>query len=86
MVLDAFAGQSYADPSTRKDKSSPAVLSWYQWVKQNARVQSSKHTITTAGVHRLKIWMVDPEIVLEKVILRRDALQASYFGPPALLP
>ncbi|MDO3385638.1 glycosyl hydrolase 115 family protein [Gilvimarinus sp. SDUM040013] len=82
VVIDAFSGEQYQDPSERKDKSSPAILSWYEWVKDNARTMSSQHKISEPGIHRLKIWMVDPGVVLEKVVVHRGDVRKSYLGPP----
>jgi len=55
---------------------------WSGFTKDNARVLKSSHSITTAGPHTLKIRMVDPGIVLEKVMISDRPLPPSYFGPP----
>jgi hypothetical protein len=81
-VIDAFAGQSYADPSKRGDLTSPAIKDWASWVKDNVRTLKSKHQIPGPGVHTLKIRMVDPGVVLESLIVHDGNLPASYFGPP----
>jgi hypothetical protein len=54
---------------------------WQNAVKDNARTRRSTHTITAAGVHVVKIWMVDPAVVLEKLIVHQAELPPSYFGP-----
>ncbi|WP_186462444.1 hypothetical protein [Pedobacter suwonensis] len=33
------------------------------------------------GRHTVKIWMVDPAVVLEKIIIYKDKLPYSYLGP-----
>ena len=81
-VIDAFAKQAYANPAKRPDLSSPAVRDWHTWVRDNARKLSSTHTINDAGVHTLKVWMVDPGVVLEKLIVHHNDVRPSYFGPP----
>lgn len=35
-----------------------------------------------AGNHVLKIVMIDPEIVIEKIVVNPDDSHYSYFGPP----
>jgi hypothetical protein len=85
-IIDAFEGQSYADPSKRGDLSSPPIRDWYTWVKDNARTLKSTHQVSKPGVHTLKVWMVDPGVVLEKLIVHSEKLPNSYFGPPASLP
>jgi hypothetical protein len=55
---------------------------WEQTVRDNIRVVTSSHTIATPGYHTLKIWMVDPGIVLEKILIDLGGLKPSYLGPP----
>jgi hypothetical protein len=87
-VLDAFAKQDFANPSTRPDQSSPAIQDWGTWMRDNARTIPSTHAIREAGVHTLKVWMVDPGVVLERLIVHHNDLHPSYFGPapPTALP
>lgn len=56
---------------------------WEQSVRDNARIVSTTHTIASAGYHTLKVWMVDPAVVLQKIVVNTsDApLRASYLGP-----
>ncbi len=81
-VIDAFAKQGFADPAGRPDPSSPAARDWHTWVRDNARKLASTHPIREPGVHTLQIRMVDPGLVLEKLIVRQEDLRPSYFGPP----
>ncbi|MCC3158562.1 glycosyl hydrolase 115 family protein [Hymenobacter sp. 15J16-1T3B] len=55
---------------------------WEQAVAQNIIVKTSQHQLTTAGPHTLKFWVVDPGVVLEKLVLDRGGLKPSYLGPP----
>ena len=73
-VLDIFA-----------DREAETFLGknwWSGFTKDNARVLKSSHSIKIAGPHTLKIRMVDPGIVLEKVMISDRPLPPSYFGPP----
>ncbi len=51
-------------------------------VMNNARYSHSKHVISKPGYHTLKSWMVDPGVVLEKVVVDLGGVKPSYLGPP----
>jgi hypothetical protein len=55
---------------------------WEKSVSDNARFSISNHKITAPGYHTLKIWMVDPGMVLQKIILNTGGLKPVYLGPP----
>ena len=40
---------------------------WQENVMRNAAITSSQHLIETSGMHTLKIWMVDPGIVIDTI-------------------
>jgi hypothetical protein len=54
---------------------------WEQTVMDNARYVNVKHTISSPGYHILKIWMIDPGVVLEKIIIDTGGVRPSYLGP-----
>ncbi len=55
---------------------------WERTVVNNARYSHSKHFISKPGYHTLKIWMVDPGVVLEKIVVDAGGVKPSYLGPP----
>ena len=55
---------------------------WEQTVMDNARFSRTTHTIGRPGYHTLKIWMVDPGVVLEKIVVDCGGVKPSYLGPP----
>jgi hypothetical protein len=55
---------------------------WEKSVADNMRISRTNHTITKPGYHTLKIWMVDPGVVLQKIIVNTGGLKPSYLGPP----
>ncbi len=55
---------------------------WEKFVADNAHYGRSKHTIAAAGYHTLKLWMVDPAVVLQKLVVDLGGLKPSYLGPP----
>jgi hypothetical protein len=54
---------------------------WERSVRDGVRVITSKHVLN-AGPHVLKFWAVDPDLVLEKLVLNTGGLRPSYLGPP----
>ncbi|HEU5069946.1 MAG TPA: glycosyl hydrolase 115 family protein [Verrucomicrobiae bacterium] len=55
---------------------------WEESVMNNCRRITSTHIIQQTGNHTLKIWMVDPAVVLQKVIVNTGGVKPSYLGPP----
>ena len=55
---------------------------WEESVRNNARLVRATLPVPTAGAHTLKVWMVDPAVVLERVVLDLGGLKPSYLGPP----
>jgi hypothetical protein len=55
---------------------------WEESVKANTRRVKSRHTLITAGAHTLKVWMVDPAVVLQKIVVDCGGVKPSYLGPP----
>ena len=55
---------------------------WEKSVVDNARFSHTTHTITSHGYHTLKIWMIDPAVVIEKIVVDLGGVKPSYLGPP----
>jgi hypothetical protein len=55
---------------------------WAEAVSDGVKKVVAPLSIDRAGYHTLKIWMVDPGVVLERVVLHHGKLEPSYLGPP----
>ena len=55
---------------------------WETSVKDNARHVNATLPVDKPGYHTLKVWMVDPGVVLQKLVVDLGGLQPSYLGPP----
>jgi hypothetical protein len=55
---------------------------WEKSVSDNARFSHTSHNISDPGYHTLRIWMVDPGVVIQKIIVNTGGLKSSYLGPP----
>jgi hypothetical protein len=55
---------------------------WEESVKDNIRTVKSAHVLAAPGPHTLKVWMVDPGVVLQRVLVNTGGVRPSYLGPP----
>jgi hypothetical protein len=55
---------------------------WERNTSENTDLTVTDHTIAAPGRHVLKIWMVDPTVVVQKIVVDTGGLQPSYLGPP----
>ena len=55
---------------------------WEKVVGDNARYVTTTHTLAKPGHHTLKYWMVDPGVVLQKIVVDCGGVKPSYLGPP----
>lgn len=61
-----------------KDMSQPT---WEESVRTDSRKAVSKHKIAAPGLHKLRIYMVDPAVALQKIVINTGGLKPSYLGP-----
>ncbi|HLP15109.1 MAG TPA: glycosyl hydrolase, partial [Bacteroidota bacterium] len=62
--------------------TSTQTYRWDNWVSDNVICPVSVHTVNTPGAHVIKYWMVDPGIVLQKLVVETGEVKPSYLGPP----
>lgn len=55
---------------------------WEKTVMDATRFVKAKILVKEPGYHTLKIWMIDPGIVLERIVVNTGGLRPSYLGPP----
>jgi len=55
---------------------------WGMTVSDNIRKVKTTFDLKNPGEHTLKFWMVDPGVVLEKIIVDCGGVKPSYLGPP----
>jgi len=53
-------------------------------VFDNLRWLDVQLEVVTPGFHTLKIYMIDPELVLERIVVNPDNNHSSYFGAPSI--
>jgi hypothetical protein len=55
---------------------------WESSVRNNARYPQARLNAASPGEHTLRFWMIDPGVVLEKLVLNLGGEKDSYLGPP----
>jgi hypothetical protein len=55
---------------------------WERAVSDSARVVKTQLSLPKPGEHTLKVWMVDPGVVLQKIVVNCGGEKPSYLGPP----
>lgn len=68
-VISADAGLSVGSPR------------WSQNVLNATTIATSKHAVAAAGSHVLRIYMVDPGVVIDKIVIDSGGVRPSYLGP-----
>jgi hypothetical protein len=55
---------------------------WGRAVADNIRIGRSRIAVASPGRHVVKLWLVDPNVVFQRLVVTRGPLPASYLGPP----
>ncbi|MFT3868723.1 MAG: glycosyl hydrolase 115 family protein [Nibricoccus sp.] len=55
---------------------------WEKIVADGVRKITTSHKISAPGAHVLKFWLIDPAVVLQRLVIDCGALRPSYLGPP----
>ena len=55
---------------------------WNKMVADNVKILTTNHKFNTIGKHTLKFWMIDPAVILQKIIVDLGGVKPSYLGPP----
>lgn len=55
---------------------------WLVAVADAAWKSTTTFNYTTSGVHKLRVWMLEPAMVLQKVVIDLGGVKPSYLGPP----
>ena len=78
-VDDEPAQSNYFVPPTAPGKDLPT--GWVSYIGE--AIMTVNSTFTAApGAHNLKIWMIEPAVVVQKIVIDAGGLKQSFLGPP----
>ena len=69
-------------PQTVNVTADSTLRHWEQTVAENVTIGVSRHHLVNAGEHVLKYWLVDPGLVLQRIVVDAGGVRPSYLGPP----
>jgi hypothetical protein len=69
-------------PTVINVQADTTTRAWEKLVADNIALSPSAHTLARSGEHVLKFWLVDPGVVLQKIVIETRDLAPSYLGPP----
>lgn len=73
-VVDITAATGADDTTMNKQ--------WERNTSDNVNLTETTHVVDRPGRHVLKFWMVDPTVVVQKMVIDTGGLLPSYLGPP----
>lgn len=56
---------------------------WMRRVADSVTVMTSSHEVDAPGPHTIRLWLLDPGLVFQRISLRTADVPDSYLGPPA---
>jgi Glycosyl hydrolase family 115/Gylcosyl hydrolase family 115 C-terminal domain len=56
---------------------------WERNTSDNVNRTATTHVIDRPGEHVLKVWAVDPTVIVQKIVIDTGGLAPSYLGPPS---
>jgi hypothetical protein len=71
-----------ASPSIVDVATDPSKPEWARSVEDNVRIGRTPVTFSGPGAHVLRVWGIDPGLVLEKIVVDLGGERPSYLGPP----
>jgi hypothetical protein len=62
--------------------SDRSLAVWEKSVAENVNITNTQFSLDKPGAHILKVWMLDPGIVFQKLVIETTKIGNTYLGPP----
>jgi hypothetical protein len=72
-------------PSVVNVHANEMTEAWDASVAGYAHRRTTRHRIAAPGVHTVKLWLVDPAVVFQRVTVNTEGAAETYLGPPESL-
>jgi hypothetical protein len=59
---------------------------WEKAVADNIRIAVTEHQVAKAGPHKIRIWGIDPGVLVQRLVVTRGELPRSKLGPVSFSP
>jgi hypothetical protein len=84
LSVDGGAVQTLSTPLTPAPDRViiPGQQYWNRAVENNALLLETSFPAIAAGRHAIKVWRLDDNVVLEKLVISNGSIPMSYLGPP----
>ena len=69
-------------PQVVNIQADTSLRTWERSVAESIIATVTTHALSKPGPHVLKFWMVDPGVVLQKLVIEAKDIGSTYLGPP----
>ena len=60
----------------------PLPTMWKGMVADTVMTNTTTHDLSEAGAHTLNLWVMEPGLIIEKIVVDLGGVRSSYLGPP----
>ena len=81
MTGTVMPGINRQGPKAQRRVPQAETGKWLEDVLNNTMIATAQLNVPSAGTHTLCVYMVDPGVVIDRLVLDMGGLKSSYRGP-----